>query len=172
MSTIHATSATSGSADETPEDGVVAASFLDGIPAWGMSLLVHVGIIILVAMISLPEIILPEFNLTSTVETEEVQQVEYVLDTEPSENLGSKSDLNIASPSAAMAQERGLDNHREEVERLENAVVNPRIQLMESVSTPSEAEMLENIDLTGTTEHAGGTFGRIHFSGVATRQNH
>jgi len=112
-------------------------------------------------MISLPEISLPEFDLTSTVETEELQQVEYVLDTEPSENLGSKSDLNIASPSAAVAQDRGLDNHREEVERLENAVVNPRIQLMESVSSPSEAEMLENIDLTGTTEHAGGTDGAV-----------
>ena len=161
MSTIHANSATSGAADETPEEGVVAASFLDGIPAWGMSLLVHLGIIIVVAMISLPEISLPEFNLTSTVETEELQQVEYVLDTEPSENLGSKSDLNIASPSAAVAQDRGLDNHREEVERLENAVVNPRIQLIETVSSPSEAEMLENIDLTGTTEHAGGTDGAV-----------
>lgn len=161
MSTIQATSATSGSAEETPEEGVVAASLLDGIPAWGMSLLVHLGIIIVVAMISLPEISLPEFDLTSTVETEELQQVEYVLDTEPSENLGSKSDLNIASPSAAVAQDRGLDNHREEVERLENAVVNPRIQLMESVSSPSEAEMLENIDLTGTTEHAGGTDGAV-----------
>jgi hypothetical protein len=161
VSTIQATSATSGSAEETPEEGVVAASLLDGIPAWGMSLLVHLGIIIVVAMISLPEISLPEFDLTSTVETEELQQVEYVLDTEPSENLGSKSDLNIASPSAAVAQDRGLDNHREEVERLENAVVNPRIQLMESVSSPSEAEMLENIDLTGTTEHAGGTDGAV-----------
>jgi len=147
--------------DEVPEEGTAAVSFLDGIPAWGMSLLVHVGIILGIAMISLPEIILPDFNLTSTVEIEEPQQVEYVLDTQPTEALGSKSDLNIASPSAAIAQHRGLDNHREEVERIESVVVNPRVQLMETVSSPSEAEMLENIDLTGTTEHAGGTDGAV-----------
>ncbi len=161
MSTIHANSPAAGPVDEVPEEGTAAVSFLDGIPAWGMSLLVHVGIILGIAMISLPEIILPDFNLTSTVEIEEPQQVEYVLDTQPTEALGSKSDLNIASPSAAIAQHRGLDNHREEVERIESVVVNPRVQLMETVSSPSEAEMLENIDLTGTTEHAGGTDGAV-----------
>jgi len=161
VSTIHANSPAAGPVDEVPEEGTAAVSFLDGIPAWGMSLLVHVGIILGIAMISLPEIILPDFNLTSTVEIEEPQQVEYVLDTQPTEALGSKSDLNIASPSAAIAQHRGLDNHREEVERIESVVVNPRVQLMETVSSPSEAEMLENIDLTGTTEHAGGTDGAV-----------
>jgi hypothetical protein len=61
-----------------------------------------------------------------------------------SEALGTKSDLNIASPSAAVAQNRGLDNHEEEVEQIESSVVNPKIQLNETISTPSEAEMLEN----------------------------
>ena len=160
MSTIQVTSATSDPADAALEEAGVSSIF-DAVPAWGMSLLVHIAIIVVVAMISLPEIILPEFNLTSTVEIEELQQVEYVLDTEPSEALGSKSDLNIASPSAAVAQDRGLDNHREEVQRLENKVVDPKIQLTEAMATPSEAEMLENIDLTGTTEHAGGTDGAV-----------
>ncbi len=160
MSTIQVTSATSDPADAALEEAGVSSIF-DAVPAWGMSLLVHIAIIVVVAMISLPEIILPEFNLTSTVEIEELQQVEYVLDTEPSDALGSKSDLNIASPSAAVAQDRGLDNHREEVQRLENKVVDPKIQLTEAMATPSEAEMLENIDLTGTTEHAGGTDGAV-----------
>jgi len=161
VSTIQATSPANGPAETVPEEGTVAVSFLDGIPAWGMSLLVHLGIIIVIAMISLPEIILPEFNLTSTFEPEVPQQVEYVLDTQPTEALGSKSDLNIASPSAAVAQHRGLDNHREEVERIESIVVNPRVQMIETFTSPSEAEMLENINLTGTTEHAGGTDGAV-----------
>ena len=161
MSTIHANSATSASTETLPEENSAVWSIFDAMPAWGMSLLVHIGIIIIVAMISLPEIALPEFNLTSTVEMEEIAQVEYVLDTEPSESLGTKSDLNIASPSAAVAQNRGLDNHEEKIEQIESSVVNPKIQLNETVSTPSEAEMLENIDLTGTTEHAGGTDGAV-----------
>lgn len=144
---------------ESGEDSTIWALF-DAMPAWGVSLLVHVGIILLVAMISLPEIILPELNLTTTLETEELQQVEYVLDTEPTEALGTKSDLNIASPSAAVAQDRGLDNHREDITRIED-VVNPQVQVFEPVSMPNEATMLENIDLTGTTEHAGGTEGAV-----------
>jgi hypothetical protein len=55
-----------------PEGGSSVWSMFDSMPAWGISLLVHVGIIIIVAMISLPEIVLPEFNLTSTVEMEEI----------------------------------------------------------------------------------------------------
>lgn len=144
---------------ESGEDSTIWSLF-DAMPAWGVSLLVHVGIILLVAMISLPEIILPELNLTTTLETEELQQVEYVLDTEPTEALGTKSDLNIASPSAAVAQDRGLDNHREDITRIED-VVNPQVQVFEPVSMPNEATMLENIDLTGTTEHAGGTEGAV-----------
>lgn len=158
MSTIQATPATS---DDSLGEETAVWSILDGIPAWGVSLLVHVGIIIVIAMISLPDIIIPEFSLTSEMETEEIQQVEYVLDIQPTEKLGSMSDLNIASPSAAIAQDRGLDNHREEIQRLESEVVNPRVQLMETVSSPSEAEMLENIDLTGTTETVGGTDGAV-----------
>ncbi len=161
MSTIQATSVPSSPTDPVEEEGGTFWSMFDAVPAWGVSLLVHVGVIVIIAMISLPEIIMPEFNLTSTIETEEPQQVEYVLDTEPSEALGSKSDLNIASPSAAIAQNKGLDNHREEVNRIENVLTNARVEVMETVATPSEAEMLENIDLTGTTEHAGGTDGAV-----------
>ncbi len=158
MSTLQARNSTSAT-DEPVEESALWSLF-DAMPAWGVSLLVHVGIILLVAMISLPEIVLPELNLTTTVETEELQQVEYVLDTEPTEALGTKSDLNIASPSAAVAQDRGLDNHREEITRIED-VVNPQVAVFEPISTPNEATMLENIDLTGTTEHAGGTDGAV-----------
>jgi hypothetical protein len=161
VSTIPATPRQATSSEPIEVEEPVVAGMFDAIPAWGMSLIVHVGILFVIAMISLPEIVLPELNLTSSIETEELQQVEYVLDTVPTETLGSKSDLNIASPSAAVAQDRGLDNHREEVERIESEVVNPRLQMFETVSAPNEAEMLENIDLTGTTEHAGGTEGAV-----------
>ncbi|MFN9717181.1 MAG: vWA domain-containing protein [Planctomycetota bacterium] len=161
MSTLQVQNPTASTADS--EDAVGESTLwtiFDAVPAWGVSLLIHVAIILLVAMISLPEIVLPELNLTTTVETEELQQVEYVLDTEPTDALGTKSDLNIASPSAAVAQDRGLDNHREEIARIED-VVNPQVAVFEPIASPNEATMLENIDLTGTTEHAGGTEGAV-----------
>ncbi len=134
---------------------------LDTVPAWGMSALVHVGIFLLLLTITLPEVLLPELNLTSTVETEEVRPEEYVIDTEPTEELGTMSSLNIEGASAAMAQSRGLDNHREEMRQIESSIVNPKVEMYESVTAPSEAETIENIDLTGTTEHPGGTEGAV-----------
>lgn len=136
-------------------------AIFDTVPAWGMSVLVHAGIFLLLLTITLPEVLLPELNLTSTVETEEVRPEEYVIDTEPTEELGTMSSLNIEGASAAMAQSRGIDNHREEMRQIESSIVNPKVELYESVTAPSEAETIENIDLTGTTEHPGGTEGAV-----------
>jgi hypothetical protein len=162
VSTVQASSPSSADtmADLSQEESAVW-SLLDSVPAWGVSLLVHAAIIMIVAMISLPEILIPEFSLTSTIAPEEIRQVEYVIDTVPTDALGSQSDLNIQGASAAAAQDRGLDNHREELQQIEQEIVNPKVEFFETMASPNEAEMLENIDLTGTTEHAGGTDGAV-----------
>lgn len=130
-------------------------------PAWGISLLVHVGIII--ALMSITWVIetRAEMELTSVIEPEELLQEEYVIDTEVTENIGSLSDNNIASPSMAAAQNSGVDNHREDQQRIDEIVTDARVLVPESMTTPNEAEMMSAIDLTGTTEHPGGTDGAI-----------
>jgi len=136
-------------------------SLLDAVPAWGVSVLVHVGIFLVLLMVTLPEIVIPEFNLSSVAEQEEIRVEEYVLDSTPTEEMGSMSNLNIQGASAAIAQTKGLDNHVEQIDRIEQDIVNPKIELYEAVTMPSEAQTLENIDLTGTTEHPGGTAGAV-----------
>lgn len=143
------------------DDQSLVWSLYDAVPAWGISLLLHACIFLLLLTITLPEILLPELNLTSSIEKEEVQAEEYVIDSEPTEQLGSMSNLNIQGASAAIAQSKGLDNHREEIRRIESAIVNPKIETIETLTMPSEAETIENIDLTGTTEHPGGTEGAV-----------
>ena len=145
---------------ETEEESSVW-SMLDAVPAWGVSLMVHVGVILLVAMITLPDIVLPEINLTSSIEPEEVRQEVYELSTNPAETLGNLSAMNVQGESAAMAQDRGMENHLEEIEQIQEDLVNPRVAQFETMATPNEAEMLESIDTTGTTEQAGGTEGSI-----------
>lgn len=54
-----------------------------------------------------------------------------------------------------------MDNHLEQVDQLQQDVINPRVQQFETMATPNEAKMLETIDLTGTTEQAGGTDGAV-----------
>lgn len=149
-----------GAVDEGDDQSLVW-SLYDAVPAWGISLLLHACIFLLLLTITLPEILLPELNLTSSIEKEEVRAEEYVIDSEPTEQLGSMSNLNIQGASAAIAQSKGLDNHREEIRRIESAIVNPKIENIETLTMPSEAETIENIDLTGTTEHPGGTEGAV-----------
>lgn len=160
MSSIHATPTSPAEPLESDVDSTVW-SMLDAVPSWGMSLLVHIGMILLVAMITLPDIILPEINLTSTIEPEEIRQEVYEISSEPTDTLGSLSTLNIQGESAAMAQNRGMDNHLEQVERIQEELVNPRIAQFESMDSPNEAEALDALDLTGTTEQAGGTEGAV-----------
>lgn len=147
-------------ADESLQDSPLWSLF-DAVPAWGVSVLVHVGIFLVLLTITLPEIIIPEFNLSSVAEQEEIRVEEYVLDSTPTEEMGSMSNLNIQGASAAIAQTKGLDNHVEQIDRIEQDIVNPKIELYEAVTMPSEAQTLENIDLTGTTEHPGGTAGAV-----------
>ncbi len=160
MSSIDATPTSVADPLESDVDSAVW-SILDAVPSWGISLLVHAGVILLVAMITLPDIILPEINLTSTIEPEEVRQEVYELSSNPTETLGSLSTLNIQGESAAVAQDRGMDNHLEQVEQIQDELVNPRIAQFESMASPNEAEVLDAIDLTGTTEQAGGTEGAV-----------
>lgn len=162
MSTIPAdmTSQTTPEA-EILDEGSTLWTLFDTVPAWGMSVLLHAGIFLVLLTITLPEIVLPELNLTSAVETEEVRPEEYVIDTEPTEELGTMSTLNIEGASAAMAQNQGLDNHRENLQQIESSIVNPKVEMYETVMAPSEAETIENLDLTGTTEHPGGTEGAV-----------
>ena len=169
MSTIPAKISSSASvsaaagpdAADDGDDQSLVWSLYDAVPAWGISLLLHACIFLLLLTITMPEILLPELNLTSSIEKEEVQAEEYVIDSEPAEQLGSMSNLNIQGASAAIAQSKGLDNHREEIRRIESAIVNPKIETIETLTMPSEAETIENIDLTGTTEHPGGTEGAV-----------
>ena len=167
MSAIPGTMSTAndpaGAVDDTAEDFQDSGfwALFDTVPAWGVSVLVHVGIFLLLLTITLPDIILPEISLSSTIEQEEVRVEEYVIDSQPTEQLGSMSTLNIQGASAAVAQNKGLDNHREELAQIEQDIVNPKIELYEAISMPSEAQTIENIDLTGSTEHPGGTAGAV-----------
>lgn len=130
-------------------------------PAWGISLVVHVGLLIVLMSITWVIETQVEVDITSTIEPEDIRQEEYVIDTEVSEEIGSKSNLNIVGPSMATAQNSGIDNHVEQQDLIDEKVIDPRVQQPDTMLPPSEAEMMENFDLTGTTEHAGGTEGAI-----------
>ncbi|MCA9061233.1 MAG: VWA domain-containing protein, partial [Planctomycetaceae bacterium] len=162
MSTIPANAATQSAepVGMLPEDDATALSFLYDMPAWGMSLLLHVLIIVVLATCTYTIMSEPEVELTAEIPMEEIRQEEYVISSEATDVLGSQSDMNIVGPSMAAARVAGLDNHREEVVRVQD-FINPRLAVYETLPTPNEAEQIQTIDLTGSSEHAGGTDGAI-----------
>jgi hypothetical protein len=160
VSTIEVTSSQALSADDSDVGNGVWEILYD-MPAWGISLLVHVAILICLMSITWVIETQREVEITSTFEPEDIRQEEYVINTEVNEEIGSDSSLNIVGPSMAVAQNSGIDNHREEQEKINEVIIDPRLQAPTAMQAPSEAELLESIDLTGTTEHAGGTEGAI-----------
>lgn len=147
-------------AEDADLDGGVWDILYD-MPAWGISLVVHVGILVVLMSLTYAIETQAELEITSTVDPEEIRQEEYVLANEVTEEIGSMSQLNITGASMAAAQDSGYDNHVEQQERIDEKVIDPRVQIPDTPPTPNEAEIMENIDLTGTTEYAGGTEGAI-----------
>lgn len=160
MSAVHPTQS-DASLEAESESGSVLWDFLHDTPAWGISLMFHLGIVVCLASISWVIETQVVFEITSTIEPEEVKEEEYVISTEVTEDVGSKSNLNVMGPSMAAAQDAGFDNHREEQDQIEEQLIDPRVQMVKTVMTPNQADLMESIDLTGTTEHAGGTSGAI-----------
>jgi len=135
-------------------------AWIDDLPAWGLSLLAHAVIALVMMSVSWVIITESKIELSSEAPVDEAAVQEYVIDTEISQVVGSNSPLKMDGASLAVAQDRGLETHPEELQHIEQEI-NPTLPVMTALAVPSEAELLEKVDLMGTTEHAGGTAGAI-----------
>lgn len=134
---------------------------LGEMPAWAISLCVHLVILLVLASFTVVVQQSRDNSLTTYIEDEEIQPEEYKFDSTVVDTMGSESDTNIAGPSLAAAQNVGADNHREREKRLEETVLEPDIPIVETLPTPNEAEMAKMFDAVGSTEHTGGTEGAM-----------
>ena len=160
MSAVEANTNQSLHAEDGSSDGFVAWDTLHDMPAWGISLAVHIVILIVFMSITFVIETQADLLLTSEVDLPELEK-EFVYKTEVLEEMGSDSPMNIAGPSMAAAQDAGIDNHIEQEESITEELIDPRIPKVEALMTPNEADLMQTVDLTGTTEHAGGTEGAV-----------
>ena len=161
MSTAQA-DANSGPQDPSAKTDkyITTPAWYDDIPAWGISLLAHGAI--LLALTSISWVIVNEstVDLVSEVPVDKLIPQEFVIDTEINQIVGTNSPLKIDGASLAVASNRGLETHPEKLQHIEEQI-NPTLPMMTTLPVPSEAELLEDINLMGTTEHAGGTAGAV-----------
>lgn len=134
---------------------------LSEIPAWGISLAVHIGILTIIGLVSIPQLVREQRTVLTTKVEERIESEDYKFDTAVVDEIGSDSDANIMGPSLAAAHKSGADTHREMERKLESQLLDAKEPLVETMPTPSEANLVENFSAQGSTEHPGGTAGSI-----------
>ena len=150
-------------ADQTEDgsDEILTPEILSEIPAWGISLAVHVAILAVIGLISIPQIVREQRMVLTTEVEERIESEDYKFDTAVVDAIGSDSDANIMGPSLAAAHKSGADTHREMERKLESQLLDVKEPMVETMPTPSEANLVENFTAQGSTEHPGGTAGSI-----------
>ena len=129
-------------------------------PAWGLSLLLHAAIAAMLMSISYVIVNDVEFRITSELPAEEAVEREFIVDTEITQVVGNSSHLDLVGPSLAAAQNSGMKVSHASIPELEPPV-DAQLPLMAALPLPDEANLLQEIDLMGTTEYPGGTEGAI-----------
>ena len=163
MSTTHAADYSAAPAHEpTALDFAAEWSWttLREAPAWVISLLVHIFVILALAS---AYFIIPQnedLTVTTTID-EELNNEEYKFDATVTDMVGSDSQANTMSPSVEAAQKVGQEQQKQMEQLLEEKLLEVQIPVVDSVPTPHEAELVESFDATGATEHTGGTEGAI-----------
>jgi hypothetical protein len=144
-------------ADAFPDTPPWWSSLQDG-PAWAVSLGVHVLVLFILASITHLTITEQDPSITSVIE--EMEPDAYKFDATVVDQVGSDSDVNQLSPSQAAATHLGPDPQKQMENRLLEEV-NIKEPMTTVIPQPNEAELLADVDTTGSTEHTGGVEGAM-----------
>ncbi len=130
------------------------------VPAWALSLGVHLLILGLLSCIPVfSGFMEPELLITS--EYEEVDAREYTFDAIDVDRLGNHGATNTLSPSQAVATTVGLDPQQEMQQQLDEEILTVEKPSTGDIAEPSEAEFADSLDVSGTTEAPGGVEGSM-----------
>ena len=130
------------------------------VPAWAISLGVHLVILGLLSCIPvIAGIMEPELLITS--EYEPFDADEFKFDVTVVDQFGNDSEVNKLSPSQASATKVGPDPQKEMQEQLEDEILTVDQPPTTDIVEPNEAEFADSIDISGTTEDPGGVEGSM-----------
>ena len=142
---------------EEPAAGSRLAALRE-VPAWAMSLGVHLLLLVLLHNIIYSTPAESRVMIDSAIE--ELQQDALKFDTTITDQVGSDSPINTLSPSKAAATQAG-EEPQKELERQLESQFQIQVPLSEPVFEPNEAEFVEMINTQGGSEHTGGVEGAI-----------
>jgi len=136
-------------------------SILGDVPAWGISLGVHLIALFLLSTLTYVTGGLMEDSLITSVLDEEFDEREYQFDATVADMVGNGSDVNTLSASQSAAQIVKSDPQQEMRQQLEEELLVPEAAPSTSVTAPPEGEVASIVETTGTSEKVGGVEGSI-----------
>ncbi|QDT35808.1 VWA domain-containing protein [Stratiformator vulcanicus] len=129
-------------------------------PAWAISAAVHLALLLCFGGIYYEIVIETVPDITS--EMEEVDFEEYKFENAVvTEEIGNDSPINIASPSKAAATEAGMKPQVEMQQQIHKEIAKVETPVLDEIPPPNQMELVEQLDLSGTTEHPGGVEGAV-----------
>lgn len=135
-------------------------SRLGDAPAWLLSAIVHLVILLVFASIVSHSLIEPEPEIISAIEEPELDQYKFETATVLDE-IGNDSNMNVVSPSKAAATAVGNEPQEQFERRLDQEFVVSTVPAQDRIVQPNELDLTSAFDVTGTTEHTGGVDGAI-----------
>ncbi|MEX0702616.1 MAG: vWA domain-containing protein [Planctomycetales bacterium] len=141
--------------DDEPEIADARREF----PAWGVSLAVHVGVVAVLAGLTLD----PRFDPAVVIDSEmvELDPEDYAFSEAIVDMLGTNSDLDKVSPSQSSAAHEGDKPPQTIEEQLVDDLVQLEIPTVAIIEEPHRDDLLSPVERHGTTENPGGIEGSL-----------
>lgn len=128
------------------------------ISVWGLSLAVHVVVLLLLGTIHYEVVTGRVADITSILE--DVDPTEYKFDSTVTDQIGSDSAIDTMAASQEAAQQVGAEPQEQIQEKLDENF-KADVPVTDDIVKPAESELLSAVDTKGTNEVTGGVEGAI-----------
>lgn len=129
------------------------------VPAWFISLGVHLLILFILASITRITLLDSEHAIISSIE--ELDQNVFEVDPTIQDVVGTAGETDILSPSMAAAPETSKEQQEAMQSQLENEIETPEPVFDDEITQPAEEELTAAVEVTGETDRPGGVAGAI-----------
>ncbi|QDU06969.1 vWA domain-containing protein [Gimesia aquarii] len=129
------------------------------VPAWFISLGVHLVILFILASITRITLLDSENAIISSIE--EINPDVYKLDPTIQDVVGTAGDTTMLSPSMAAAPETSREQQEALKSQLENEIETPEPIFDDALTQPAKEELTAAVEVTGETDRPGGVAGAI-----------
>lgn len=130
------------------------------VPAWFISLGVHLMILLVLASITRITLLDSEHAIISSIE--ELDQNVFDIDPTIQDVVGSSGDTEILSPSMAAAPETSREQQEAMQDQLENEIETPEPIFDDKLTQPAKEELMASVEVSGETDRPeGGVAGAI-----------